>query len=148
MNLLAPVSNIMTKDLITVSPNDPLSVVNNIFAKYKIHHIPVVQEGELAGIISQSDFLFFKRGFNPSRLVEKMEEIRLHNYAVKDIMTTKLATLDPRDKIIVALDIFLKNIFHAIPVVDSRRLVGIVTTHDVIKELVKDKHAIAEYDLK
>ena len=146
MNLLSPVADIMTKNPITVSPYDPLSVVNSIFEKNRIHHIPVIYEGELVGLISQSDFLFFKRGFNPSKLVEKMEEIRLHNYTVADIMTTKLGKLHPKDKIIVALDIFMKNIFHAIPVVEENKLVGIVTTYDVIKELVRDRKANADYD--
>jgi CBS domain-containing protein len=38
-----PVSEIMTKKLIIVLPTDPLQVVNDIFEKHSIHHIPVVR---------------------------------------------------------------------------------------------------------
>ena len=45
----------------------------------------------------------------------------------------------------MALEIFNVNIFHAIPVVDEGRLVGIVTTFDIIKQLSVDNQAVAEY---
>ena len=146
MNLLDPVSSLMTVNPIRLSPSDPLVKVKTVFEHNKIHHIPVVDEGKLIGIVSKSDFLFFKRGFNNTNVIKKMEEIRLNNYVVKDIMTKGLAKLNPGDKINVALEIFTKNIFHAIPVVDDGRLVGILTTHDIIKKLAHDKAAITEYN--
>ena len=146
MNLLAPVSTIMTTNPIILSPNDPLIKVKSVFEKKNIHHIPVVDEGNLVGIISKADFLFFKRGFNNTNVIQKMEEIRLNNYLVKDIMTTGLAKLQPTDKINVALDIFNKNIFHAIPVVEDGRIVGILTTHDIIKRLAEDKQVTRDYN--
>ena len=145
MNLLESVSTIMTNNPVRLSPFDPLVKVKSIFEKMNIHHIPVVDEGKLVGIVSKTDFLFFKRGFNNTNVIQKMEEIRLNNYVVKDIMTTGLAKLEPDDKINVALEIFKKNIFHAIPVVDDGRLVGILTTHDIINRLAEDKSAISEY---
>jgi len=148
MNLLDPVSTLMTVNPIRLSPSDPLVKVKTVFENNHIHHIPVVDEGKLVGIVSKSDFLFFKRGFNNTSVIKKMEEIRLNNYVVKDIMTKGLAKLNPTDKINLALEIFTKNIFHAIPIVDGERLVGILTTHDVIKRLSEDKKAITEYNTK
>ncbi len=145
MNLLDSVQTIMTTNPITVSPEDPLAKVKTIFSKKAIHHIPVIDSGELVGMVSKSDYLFFKRGFNHSNVVQKMEEIRLHNYKVKDIMTKGLAKLAPTDKINVALEIFKENIFHAIPIVQDKKLYGILTTYDVIKKLADDKNAITEY---
>ncbi|MBT8190766.1 MAG: CBS domain-containing protein [Saprospiraceae bacterium] len=147
MNLLESVSTIMTNNPVRLSPYDPLVKVKSIFEKMNIHHIPVVDEGKLVGIVSKADFLFFKRGFNNTNVIQKMEEIRLNNYVVKDIMTSGLAKLEPDDKINVALEIFKKNIFHAIPVVKDGRLVGILTTHDIINRLADDKSAVSEYKL-
>jgi len=147
MNLLESVSTIMTNNPVRLSPYDPLVKVKSIFEKMNIHHIPVVDEGKLVGIVSKADFLFFKRGFNNTNVIQKMEEIRLNNYVVKDIMTSGLAKLEPDDKINVALEIFKKNIFHAIPVVQDGRLVGILTTHDIINRLADDKSAVSEYKL-
>ena len=72
--------------------------------------------------------------------------MRLNNYSAKDIMTKKLAKLDPDDKIIIALEVFKENLFHAIPVVDNEKIVGIVTTFDIIKRLAIDEGATATYE--
>ncbi|MCB0644425.1 MAG: CBS domain-containing protein, partial [Phaeodactylibacter sp.] len=55
MNLNAPVSTIMTTNLITVNPEDPIQKVNEIFEKNNIHHIPVVRYKDIVGIISKTD---------------------------------------------------------------------------------------------
>ncbi|MDX1665798.1 MAG: CBS domain-containing protein [Saprospiraceae bacterium] len=50
-----------------------------------------------------------------------------------------MAKLSPKDRINVALEIFMENRFHAIPVVSDNELVGIVTTFDIIKELASEE---------
>lgn len=145
MNILDPVSVIMTPDPITVDATDSLAVVSKIFSTHKIHHIPVTENGELVGIISKSDFLFFKRGFSDSEADKAMEEVRMNNYSAKEIMTKKLAKLEPEDKINVAIEVFKENLFHGIPVVEGKKIVGIVTTYDIIKRLAVDNEAYADY---
>jgi len=136
----------MTKEPITVQVHDRLSVVAQIFSKHKIHHIPVLDGNNLVGMLSKSDFLFFKNGFPKNENDKSFEEVRLNNYSAKDIMTLKLAKLNPEDKINVALEIFKENLFHGIPVVDNDKLVGIVTTYDIIIRLASDNEAHATYD--
>lgn len=137
MNLLDKITTIMTKDPITVGQDESLGKVDEIFNKNKIHHIPVVLGSKLVGIVSKSDLLFFKRGYNKNQ--PEIEKIRLSSTSVQDIMTTGLATLDIDSKINVALEIFNENLFHAIPIVQDECLVGIVTTFDVIKKISSDK---------
>ena len=48
-------------------------------------------------------------------------------------MTTKLATLEPSDKVGSAAEIFLEHLFHAVPIVKDGELVGIITSFDVMK---------------
>jgi acetoin utilization protein AcuB len=138
MNVLAPVKTIMSKDLITVSPTDKLTVVKEIFDENNIHHLPVVRFKELVGIISKSDFLHFLRGFSPNDEDRFVNFARLRAYNAEDIMTKGIAKLDPEDRINVALEIFLVNRFHAIPVVKDEDLVGIVTTYDIIRTLATE----------
>ena len=138
MNLQAPISSIMSKNLITVLEKDRLSRVSNIFKKYKIHHIPVVQEYRIVGIISREDLYLFMKGIGREHTEKVINEIRLDNYKVEAIMTRGLAKVEPTDKIEVALDIFCKNIFRALPVVEDEKLVGIITTFDILKELNKE----------
>ena len=146
MNLLAPVSSIMTTKLITVSENDPLTKVGEIFDENRIHHVPVVDKGRLIGMISKSDYLFFKRGFNPE--ATQYEGMRLRTYSAKEIMTKGIAKLEATDKINVSLEVFKENLFHAIPVIEGESLVGILTTLDIIKHLATDKEAVNEYQSK
>lgn len=145
MNLLSPVSNIMTKDLHTLTPSASIAEAAELFDEHKIHHIPITIDGKLLGIVSMSDYLFFRRGFLDNHEDEKMEKLRMNNYEVSFIMTKGLATLESEARINVALEVFKENIFHAIPVVDDDKLVGIVTTHDIISHLSKDNEAHAKY---
>ena len=146
MNLLNPVSEIMTSDLITLGPSASIGDVASIFKQHKIHHIPIVVDEKLVGIVSKSDYLSFKRGFLEDRDDEKVEEIRQQNYEVSTIMTTGIATMEQDERINVALEIFKENLFHAIPIVNDDKLVGVLTTHDIIKTLAYDNEAYAEYE--
>ena len=138
MDLLAPVSSMMTTEVKTVEPEDTMKKVEQVFRENRIHHIPVVEEGKLLGIVSKSDYLFFKRGFNDQTTDNRIDEFRLKTRKVKDIMTKGIAKLETADRIGVALEIFKENLFHAIPIVDDGKLVGIITTLDIIKKLSEE----------
>lgn len=138
MDLLAPVSSMMTTEVKTVEPEDTMKKVEQVFRENRIHHIPVVEKGKLLGIVSKSDYLFFKRGFNDQTTDNRIDEFRLKTRKVKDIMTKGIAKLEMADRIGVALEIFKENLFHAIPIVDDGKLVGIITTFDIIKKLSEE----------
>ncbi len=145
MNVLAPVKSIMTTKLITVSTGDKLTTVKEIFEKHRIHHVPVVRYKELVGIISKTDFMHFLRGFNRNQEDRFVNEARMRAYNVEDIMTTGIAKLSPDDRINVALEVFLENRFHAVPVVNENgELEGILTTFDIIKMVSETKVTAAE----
>ncbi|HRO08632.1 MAG TPA: CBS domain-containing protein [Saprospiraceae bacterium] len=145
MNLLNPVSTIMTPNPICVGENESLVAIDKLFKQHRIHHLPVIAEGKLTGIVSKSDFLFFRRGFLTDKEEKLEDEVRLNNYVAKDIMTTKLAKMEPDEKINVALEVFRENLFHAIPVVKDERIVGILTTFDIILQLANEGKASSEY---
>ena len=146
MNLLAPISSIMSKDLVTVHPEDTMKRVEELFRRHNIHHLPVIEEGKLIGMVSKSDYLFFKRGFNDQSTDKNLDMFRLKVWKVSDVMTTKLAKMEPEDRINVALDVFEKNIFHAIPIVKDDKIVGIVSSLDIIRHLAEDRGAVNKYE--
>lgn len=137
MDIRQAVSQLMKKELITVGTEDPLLKVEKVFRENKIHHLPVLDEGKLVGMLSKSDFLFFKKGFSESKKDEELETFRLKSHRVREIMTTGLAKLEPDDRVDVALEVFKENMFHALPVVENGRIVGILTTFDIIDALSK-----------
>lgn len=139
MNLLAPISTIMTKKLITVRPDDTIKRVEELFKEFRIHHLPVVDKGSLVGIVSKTDYMFFKRGYGQGGPEKTYDELRLKSHYVKEIMVTGIAKLDADDRINVAIEVFKINMFHALPVMDGDALVGMITTHDLIKHLAEGK---------
>jgi acetoin utilization protein AcuB len=140
MNVLAPIKTIMSIDLLTVNPEDKLSKIQEIFDQHSFHHLPVVRFREIVGMVSKTDFFHFIRGFNQNEEDRFVNEARMRAYTAQDIMTTGLAKLSPNDRINVALEIFLVNRFHAIPIVaEDNELVGIVTTYDIIKGLAQEE---------
>lgn len=144
MNLQEPIKSIMSRDLITVSRSVKIKEIEDLFRKNNIHHILVVEGCKLEGIISKTDFNLFKRGYNDHNTDGRIDLFRLKQWTAEQIMTTGVAKLAPTDKIKVALEIFNENLFHAIPIVDEGKPVGIVTTYDIINHLSKNsKKAIA-----
>lgn len=122
------VRKIMTKNLITVKLNDNLEVINRLFNENKIHHLPVVTSGErLAGIISKDDLLRL------AAVVTKFSEKEFTNITAADIMTRNVVKLESEDTIGLAADLVMSNDFHALPIVSQDRIIGIITTHDIIK---------------
>lgn len=128
-----PISSIMTKDVITINSNQSLTDVRKIFTTRRIHHLPVVDDGKLTGIITTGDLWY--------------SETAPADYSrtkVKELMTTKIATLEPQQKIGIAAEVFLENLFHALPVVNGDELIGIVTSFDVLKYEFKKEYPMQE----
>ena len=125
-----PLSLIMTRDVITAGQEDSLTVARNIFLNNKVHHLPIVDGSRLVGILTTYD-LFRINGAHKGKNYDDI--------TIKDVMTTHIATLEPEDKIGSAAELFLENLFHAVPIVKNGDLKGIVTSFDVIKyEFMKE----------
>ncbi|MBR9922234.1 MAG: CBS domain-containing protein [Bacteroidetes bacterium] len=146
MNLVAPVSTLMTRNLITVNPEDTLDKVKTIFDENNIHHLPVVRFNKIIGMLSQTDFKHFMHGYTQNQTDEILESTRLNSWRVEDIMTKGLGKVDSTDKIRTVLDVFKLNRFHALPVVDNDELVGIITVHDIIKALAEEPVSLDDYE--
>ena len=133
MNKKMPISKIMSTILVTVGSNQVMKDVEDIFEQHNFHYLPVVDGKSLCGVISKSDYLAFKRKFNSDFVENRMDLFRLKKFKVKDVMTKHYTALDVDATIGRAIELFSKNYFHAVPVLDKSELVGVLTTHDLIK---------------
>lgn len=117
-------SSILSSKLETIGPNETLGRVRDILKTYRVHHIPVVDDGGiLIGLVTTYDL------FKQEKCVEDYSSM-----LVKEIMTTKLAVLGPNDKVGSAAELFLEHMFQAVPIVDdNRKLLGIVTMFDIVR---------------
>ncbi|MBY5956670.1 CBS domain-containing protein [Membranicola marinus] len=117
------VSTIMTTKLVTLGPENTIADAREIFQNNHFHHIPICKNGILEGVITSFDLL--RLNIAP----DQKDKVLLG-----DVMTRKLAVLNPTDQIGAASIVLLQNRFHSVPVVDSdRKLVGLLTTFDLLK---------------
>lgn len=118
--LEAPISNIMSKKLVVIQEDDYTTKAEEVFMEFGFHHILVMNADALSGIISSTDLL---RAYQ-----QKNQPVK-----IKDIMTKNPLTLQADDSIGLAADIFLANKLHALPIMENDELVGMVTSHDLLK---------------
>lgn len=135
MDIQAPISSIMTTELKTVRSDDSLMTVKELFDQHDFHHIPVVDEDQISGILSKSDFLYFLRGYTNNDIDRFIEAAKLRAFKVEEVMKKELVTLKPGDTIKEALNIFENNKFHCIPIAEEEELKGIITPLDIIVAL-------------
>lgn len=131
-----PVSHIMTKDVYTVNESDKLQDVADIIRKNKIRHIPVISGNAVIGIISRTDLnrLTFGAFFENQ---EGADESVLDMLSISQVMTSNPRTINSNDTIRDVAEIFAKEEYHALPVVDDGELQGIVTTTDIITYMLE-----------
>lgn len=129
----APISSIMTKNVVCVSPEQKIIDVKHIYEKKKFHHhIPVTNHGNLIGMVSLIDFMYKIKGAGLS------DDNAIYNeLTVKDIMTPKPYAISPDTTINNVAEEFAKGRYHAIPIIENQAVVGIVSTADLIRYYLK-----------
>ncbi len=144
------VRDLMTVDVVSVSPKDSIEKVASILTEKRIHGVPVIDDGKLVGIITETDF-FIKNSLNfhlPSYIDfikrtkfsgklnrEEKEKISdLLDSTANDIMSKNCIVVFPDDNIESLLSVIKERHIHTVPVVDhSGVVVGIVTRADLLK---------------
>lgn len=124
------VSDYMTKKLIHFSPNDSLINVMSLLAKHKITGGPVVNDGKLVGMISESDCM--KTLSN-----SKYFNIPMGSETVEKYMSNVVETIDLNASIFEAAEKFYKSPYKRFPVLENGKLVGQISQHDVIVAALK-----------
>jgi CBS domain-containing protein len=133
MNINSPVSDIMTKNVVTVSSSQKLVDVKHIFEKKEFHHhIPVVDNEILTGIISLIDFMYAMKNAS----LDDDEEVYTKQ-RVKDIMHANPITKSSLSSIKDVAEELAKGEVHAIVIADDGMLKGIISTADVIRYFLK-----------
>lgn len=135
MRIGVPVSEIMTKHLITLEVTDNLNEAKAIFEKHTLRHIPIVSEKAIVGMLSYSDLL--KVSYADVSDDDHNIETYLYDwFTIQQVMTKNLFVVSPSTTIKEVAELLSKKEFHALPVVEDGELVGIVTTTDLISYLV------------
>ena len=130
----------MTKNVVCISPEQYLLDVKHIYEKENFHHhIPVEENGKLVGMVSLIDFMYNIAGAGISDENKIYKKLR-----VKDIMTQKPFYLTTNATIADAAKVLAKGYYHAIPILENNKIVGIVSTADLIRYFLNETLSYAE----
>lgn len=146
------ISKIMTKKVITVSPNDSIFEVQSILFNNKISRVIVVKNKTPIGIITYRDFVPVKtfdynKEFSYSIEREEIESSPQLNefnvnqlsylltFSAKDIMTREPFIAYADDDVYTAAILMIRNRISGIPIIRNKKLVGIVTKSDIVNVL-------------
>jgi len=135
MKKRTPISEIMTKDVITLNSTDDLDTAERLFKKNNIRHIPVVSGKKVIGMLSLTDLL--RISFADDFDEESVETIVYNMFTIEQVMAKNLISVASSTLIKEVAEILSEKEFHAIPVIDDGELTGIVTTTDLINYLLK-----------
>ncbi len=129
------VANMMTRGLVTVSPDATLLDAQRLFALHRFHHLPVVEGDALVGVLSDRDIL---RALSPflDTLAERTQDLDTMRRHVHAVMSRKLVTVDTEAEVATAAQLMLTHRVSCLPVLQRGKLVGILTTRDMLRRVV------------
>ena len=131
------VAEIMTAHPHTIEINESLEVARKKFEKLKLRHLPVVDREKLVGILSLTDILRLSFGDKFGANQYEADDAIFEMLTIDQVMNHNPKTVTSKNSLREVGEILSKVEFHALPVVDENKLVGIVTTTDVIKYLLE-----------
>ena len=127
------VKDIMTTDVFVLSENHALDLVRSLMTMEHIRHVPIVNQDEkFVGLVTHRDLLAQTISELADIGQEEQESID-HHIPIANIMETDVITVAPDLDLCSAISILLKNKYGCLPVIEDKRLVGIVTEADFLK---------------
>lgn len=135
----ALVSDIMTREVVTVDAGSKLREAEKLMKQKHIRHMPVVRGNRLIGIISLNDLL--RLSFVDAYGYEEEESVDTALYemlSVEQVMTGRPKIIQSSQSVTEVAEIFVKENYHALPVLEGEALAGIVTTTDVIRYMLEN----------
>ncbi len=132
MKLNDSVLSIMTSDVFYLSPSESLLDVKHIFEKKSFHHhIPIISDKKLVGLVSLIDFM---RKIGNASLDDNDP---IYKIKINEIMTLDPIKIDASKKIKDAIEMLLKQNVHALVVTeDEDRVIGMLSTKDILQNIL------------
>ena len=141
-------ADIMSSRVISVTPTAPVRTAIRVMLLNRVSGLPVIDEaGQLAGIVSEGDFL--RRGeigterrrpdwleflIGPGRLAD--EYVHTHGRRVADVMTSDVVTVGPESPLADIADLMERKRIKQLPVVEKGRVIGMVTRNNLLQGIV------------
>jgi CBS domain-containing protein len=143
--------DIMTRELITVSPQTEIASAAKILLEKRINGLPVIDDsGKLVGILCQSDLVAQQKSipipsvytllesFVPLTSIKRIDKEveKIAALTVEQAMTSNPVTVGPETDIEDVARLMVDKKYHTLPVMEGDKIVGVVGKEDVLKTLL------------
>ena len=127
MNTVAQILKAKGKTVWTVPKEARVSDALKLFSEHHIGAVVVMDGNELVGIFTERDF------------AHKMSEGEsCVQHRIEDLMTKEVITVDPHQSVRVCMALMTDHRIRHLPVVDGKKLVGIISIGDVVKDMIEE----------
>ena len=127
------ISSVMVKDVFTVPETMQLDEVAKLMLENGIGSVPVMDaDDKMVGIVSKADFVTLAVG------------IAFDKITVKEIMTKDLTVVSPTERLVHARRIMIENHVGRLPVVEDEKLVGMLTSKDLMRAFIDFRKKVPE----
>jgi CBS domain-containing protein len=127
----ACVAEWMTEGVLAVETYDSIAIARELMAKHRINQLPVVENEAVVGIVTDRDL----RDAYPTSMaigeIKKIDEFA-KRYTVEEVMTHDVFTVTPDTPLRAAVALLRHHRIGALPVIESKELVGIITRSDIL----------------
>lgn len=126
----------MTTDVVTVEPQNSIASAIRLMRQGQLRRLPVVENGVLVGIVTSGDL---RRITGLASILKdpSQDNFLWHHIPVANVMNRDIHSLTPDTPIAEAARLLVEQKIGGLPVVDGARLVGIITTSDLLETLME-----------
>ena len=124
------VKEIMTTEVVTVTPETDLRTLKETFERYDFNSFPVMDKGKMVGIVSKLDLL---RAFSPGLNISMSRALKLYSRDTADIMHTATIFVSPDEDLSKVADYMVEFKLRSVPVLEKGVLKGMVSRQDIIR---------------
>lgn len=128
--------DLMATELITLDKSETLDLADEIMRLARVRHLPVLEDGRLAGLVTHRDILRAQVSALAGLSRDQSRELEA-KVPVAEVMTSGVRSVEPDTPAVEVARIMRDHKFGCVPVVDGGRLVGIVTEADFLDLVVR-----------
>ncbi len=127
------ITTLMTKNVVTIELKESLEKAQALMQHHHIRHLPVLKKGQLVGMLSMTDLMRLSFSDNFGELESDADVAIFKMLGIRHVMKQHPETITTGQSIREAAEILANREFHALPVLEADKVVGIVTTTDLIR---------------
>lgn len=130
------VAEIMTTDVVIVEPQNSIATAIRLMRQGQLRRLPVVEDGVLVGIVTSGDLRRIT-GLASVLKDPSQDNFLWHHIPVANVMSRDPISLSPDTPISAAARLLVEHKIGGLPIVADGRLVGIITTSDLLETLME-----------